>query len=111
MNQRRPNKQMQPTKRDGCLSCPAPRASLAQPRFAADLQRSVDFPVSARGAGEVRTGPPNKAMKLAKLPPASWPVGGAVGCPHRPMSDARTASQLVPGVGGPWAACRAHDQR
>jgi hypothetical protein len=36
------NKQMQPTKRDGGFCCPAPRASLAQPRFAADLQRSTD---------------------------------------------------------------------
>jgi hypothetical protein len=34
---------MQPTKRDGGVCRPAPRASLAQPRFAADLQRWADY--------------------------------------------------------------------
>jgi hypothetical protein len=37
-----PNKQMQPTKCDGRFGWPAPRANLAQARFAADLQRWAD---------------------------------------------------------------------
>ena len=45
---------------------------------------------------------PNKAMKLTKLPPTPWPVGGAVGCPRRTISDAGTASQLIASVRPTW---------
>ncbi len=48
--------------------------------------------------------PPNKGMKLTKLSPAPLPncshgkYGGAGSCPRRTISDAGTASQLIPGV-------------
>src|SRR5512133_2443833 len=54
-----------------------------------------------------RTTPPNEAMKLTKLSPAPWPVGGAGSCPRRTIIDAGTASQLIASVGPTERAWRA----
>jgi hypothetical protein len=57
--------------------------------------------------------PPNKGMKLTKLLPAPFPVGGAGSCPRRTISDAGTASQLIPSVRPTWeeGACCGSVQR
>jgi len=43
--------------------------------------------------------PSNKGMKLTKLSPAPLPVGGVGSCPRPTISDAGTASQLIPVLG------------
>jgi hypothetical protein len=62
----------------------------------------VSYHVPALGSARTiiwgRCAGSNKAMKLTKLSPAPWPVGGAGSCPRWTIIDAGTASQLIASV-------------